>query len=390
MLSVSVRRVRRVGVSVRTDSQTGPPLQDTKMHPCLSVSTRRGYEAAPWRGTGVNCVSARCAASACKMLLPLLLVWATRTAAQTTTSGCTCKEACTTEDYHREWCKTRRQCGTYSWWGYYWDTCADPGESTKGGCTCKSSFTTWAGKTYDGCTTDDHYASWCAVQSPCCPFFGTIGCWDECGTKGEPYAVLELPNWGEDDPCEEKLDTWWACMQEECGTTEASEMGDTIGGLLGEWGIGRGHFGRLCGLLCTFLGSCGCQQVLGQIGQEIGGMLGQLVFGGVSFLANCGDILADSKAANAKADSIQGKSCAQIEASNGFANECVNLPYNGDICVAKYRRYIECKYEDQAERQNMLKDCQLTCPTEIINAAGTNSVSVAAAVLASALFFLVL
>ena len=38
----------------------------------------------------------------------------------------------------------------------------------------------------------------------------------------------------------------------------------------------------------------------------------------------------------------------------------------------------------------MLKDCQLTCPTEIINAAGTNSVSVAAAVLASALFFLVL
>ena len=338
----------------------------------------------------MNCVSARSAASACKMLLPLLLVGATRTAAQTTTSGCTCKEACTTEDYHREWCKTRRQCGTYSWWGYYWDTCADPGESTKGGCTCKSSFTTWAGKTYDGCTTDDHYASWCAVQSPCCPFFGTIGCWDECGTKGEPYAVLELPNWGEDDPCEEKLDAWWTCMQEECGTTEASEMGDTIGGLLGEWGIGRTNFGNLCGLLCTFLGSCGCQQVLGQIGQEIGGMLGQLVFGGVSFLANCGDILADSKAANAKADSIQGKSCAQIEASNGFANECVNLPYNGDICVAKYRRYIECKYEDQAERQNMLKDCQLTCPTEIINAAGTNSVSVAAAVLASALFFLVL
>ena len=339
----------------------------------------------------MNCVSARSAASACKMLLPLLLVGATRTAAQTTTSGCTCKEACTTEDYHREWCKTRRQCGSYSWWGgYYWDNCADPGESTKGGCTCKSSFTTWAGKTYDGCTTDDHYASWCAVQSPCCPMFGTVGCWDECGTKGEPYAVLELPNWGEDDPCEEKLDAWWACMQEECGTTEASEMGDTIGGLLGEWGIGRTNFGNLCGLLCTFLGSCGCQQVLGQIGQEIGGMLGQLVFGGVSFLANCGDILADSKAANAKADSIQGKSCAQIEASNGFANECVNLPYNGDICVAKYRRYIECKYEDQAERQNMLKDCQLTCPTEIINAAGTNSVSVAAAVLASALFFLVL
>ena len=44
-----------------------------------------------------------------KMLLPLLLlVGATRTAAQQTTSGCTCKEACTTEDYHTEWCKTRR------------------------------------------------------------------------------------------------------------------------------------------------------------------------------------------------------------------------------------------------------------------------------------------
>merc|ERR1719359_1216246 len=146
-------------------------------------------------------------------------------------------------------------------------------------------------------------------------------------------------------------------------------MGDTIGGLLGEWGIGKTNFGKLCSLLCTFLGSCGCQQVLGQIGQEIGGMLGQLVFGGVSFLANCGDILADSKAANAKADSIQGKSCEEIEASNGFASECVNLPYNRDICVAEYRRYIECKYEDQAEQQNLLKDCQLTCPTEIINAA---------------------
>ena len=331
-----------------------------------------------------------------KMLLPLLLlVGATRTAAQTTTSGCTCQEACTTENHHREWCKTKNECGTYSWLGgYYWDNCAPtPGESTKGGCMCKSSYT-WNWKTYSGCTTDDHYASWCAVQSPCCPFFGTVGCWDECGTEGEPYVVLEWPEWGEDDPCEEKLDAWWECMQEECGTTEASEMGDTIGGLLGEWGFTsaakKTPFGKLCSLLCTFLGSCGCQQVIGQIGQEIGGMLGQLVFGGVSFLANCGDILADSKAANAQADSIQGKSCAQIEASNGFANECVNLPYNGDICVAKYRRYIECKYEDQAEQQNLLKDCQLTCPTEIINAAGTNSVSVAAAVLASALFFLVL
>ena len=340
------------------------------------------------------CVSTQCRLSL-KMLLALLLVGATRTAAQTTTSGCTCKEACTTENHHTEWCKTRQQCGTYYWLGgYYWDNCADPGESTKGGCTCKSSYTTWNGKTYDGCTTDDHYASWCAVQSPCCPFLGTVGCWDECGTKGEAYAVPELPEWGEDDPCEEKLDAWWECMQEECGTTEASEMGDTIGGLLGEWGIGqtvgKTPFGKLCSLLCTFLGSCGCSQVLGQIGQEIGGMLGQLVFGGVSFLANCGDILADSKAANAKADSIQGKSCEQIEASSGFASECVNLPYNRDICVAEYRRYIECKYEDQAERINMLKDCQLTCPTEIINAAGTNSVSVAAAVLASALFFLVL
>ena len=159
------------------------------------------------------------------------------------------------------------------------------------------------------------------------------------------------------------------------GTTEASEMGDTIGGLLGEWGFTSAAkqtpFGKLCSLLCTFLGSCGCQQVIGQIGQEIGGMLGQLVFGGVSFLANCGDILADSRAANAQADSIQGKSCAEIEASNGFASECVNLPYNRDICVAEYRRYIECKYEDQAERQNLLTDCQLTCPTEIINAAPT-------------------
>ena len=100
-------------------------------------------------------------------------------------------------------------------------------------------------------------------------------------------------------------------------------------------------------------------------------MLGQLVFGGVSFLANCGDILADSKAADAQADSIQGKSCEEIEASNGFASECVNLPYNRDICVAEYRRYIECKYEDQAAQQNLLKDCQLTCPTEIINAAPT-------------------
>jgi len=148
-------------------------------------------------------------------------------------------------------------------------------------------------------------------------------------------------------------------------------MGDTLGGLLGAWLPGRTKFGKLCGLLCTFLGSCGCQQVLGQIGSEIFGMLGQLVFGGVSFLANCGDILADSKAANAQADSIQGKSCEEIGASNGFASECVNLPYNRDICVAQYRRYIECKYEDQAEQQNLLTDCQLTCPTEIINAAPT-------------------
>ena len=84
----------------------------------------------------MNCVPARCAASACKMLLPLLLlVGATRTAAQTTTSGCTCQEACTTENHYREWCKTKNECGTYSWLGfYYWDNCA---AHTKGGCTCE-------------------------------------------------------------------------------------------------------------------------------------------------------------------------------------------------------------------------------------------------------------
>ena len=142
--------------------------------------------------------------------------------------------------------------------------------------------------------TDDHYASWCAVRRAA---LGILAAGTDAG------QALEWPEWGrrpvrrrhrtrlhrKQDGTVSTVDAFWLVDRREMARGASQHPGHDADVL---------H-------LRTVLSGSDASGASRSSGSERSGMLGHLVFGGVSFLANCGDILADSAVADAQVDSME-------------------------------------------------------------------------------------